>query len=103
MILPGQTSVIVEIVDIQRVAFGKAENHSPVSPHGDGPKAFELALERMEPKTGQVHIRDGSRCVESHENIAQFFGVFAHDPAVVVIFIKALEAFVADRRNQTLA
>jgi hypothetical protein len=29
--------------------------------------------------------------------------VFAHDPAVVVIFIKALEAFVADRPNHTLA
>jgi hypothetical protein len=57
----------------------------------------------MEPKTGQVHIRDGSRSVQSHENIAQFFGVFAHDPAVVVIFIKALEAFVADRPNHTLA
>lgn len=89
--------MIIEIVDIERVAFRKAEDDSPVCPDGHGPKAFELAFERMEPETGKVHIRDDSRSVEPHQNIAQFLGVLARDTALVVIFIKAFEALVADR------
>ena len=81
--------MIVEIIHIVSIAFHKAENHSPVSPHSYRPEALELAFKRMEPEPGQVHIRNVCRYIEPHQNIAQFFGVLAYDAALVVIFIKA--------------
>ncbi len=49
--------MVVDIVDIERIAFGKAEDHSSVSPYGDRPKSPQLTLQGMEPETGQVHVR----------------------------------------------
>jgi hypothetical protein len=57
----------------------------------------------MEPKTGDVHVSDGGRSVQTHQNISQLFGVLAHDTARVVVFLKAFEAFVAERPDHTAA
>src|SRR6476646_2091097 len=40
----GGASMIVEIVDIEGIAFSETEDHSPVSAHSDRPKAFHLTL-----------------------------------------------------------
>src|SRR6266513_88193 len=40
---------------------------------------------------------------ETNENIAEPVGVLAHHAAMVVVFVKAFEAFVADRPNHILA
>src|SRR5271157_1242009 len=50
-------SVVIEIINVQHVAFAKAENHPPVGADRPRPKAFQLALERMQPEPRQVHIR----------------------------------------------
>lgn len=85
----GNPSVVLEIVDIERVAFCKAEYHSPVSPDRDRLKACELALQRMESETRQVHVRNGRRSVQTNWNIAESFGMLAHDAAMIVAFVKA--------------
>jgi hypothetical protein len=59
-------------------------------------QSLQLALKRMEAESGQVHIRDGIRSVQAHKNVAQFFGVLIYNTAMVVLFIKAFEALVAD-------
>jgi hypothetical protein len=56
----------------------------------------------MEPETRQVHICYGGRSFQTHENIPQTFGVLVQDAAMVVVFVKAFEAFVADRPNHIL-
>src|SRR5580658_1870377 len=99
----GDPSMIVEIVDIERIAIGETKNHSPVRPDGDRPKAFHLALERMQPESGQIHISDVGRSVETNKNVAESFGVLAHDAAMIVVIVKALEAFVADRPDHNSA
>ena len=46
----------VQIVNIDGVAFLEAEDDPPIRPHRYGPEACEYAFQRVEPKTGQVHI-----------------------------------------------
>ena len=38
-----------------------------------------------------------------NENIAEPVGVLAHNATMVVVFVKAFEAFVADRPDHILA
>ena len=40
-------SVIIDVIEIQRMAFGEAENHAPVGTNGYGPKASEVTFKRM--------------------------------------------------------
>ena len=69
--------MVVDVVDIERVAFGKAENDPPVGTDGDGPKTLKRTLKGMKSKAGEVHIRDAGRSVETNENIAQPLGMLA--------------------------
>ena len=91
--------MIVDIVHVQRVAFGKAKNNSPVGSNSNGPKAFQLTLQGVKAEAGQVHIRRRSGCIETRKNVAQLFRVLADYPARVVVFIQTSQAFVADRAN----
>jgi hypothetical protein len=43
----------------------QSENHPPVGANGHGPKSFELTFERMQPKSGDIHIRNPPGCIES--------------------------------------
>ena len=89
-------SVVVKIVEIKRVAIDEPKNDSPISADSHRPKSLQLALKRMEAESGQVHIRDGIRSVQPHKNVAQSFSVLIQNTAMVILFIKAFEALVAD-------
>ena len=82
--------MIVQIINVERVAIGKAENHPPVCANSYRPKTFELAFERMQPETRHIHVGRGARRIEPRENIAQLNDVFSHHAALVVLFVKAL-------------
>jgi hypothetical protein len=45
--------MVIDIIDFFGVALGKAENHSPVSPNGDRPKAFIWALSKCNRNAGK--------------------------------------------------
>jgi len=79
----------------------QAENHPPVCANGHGPKTFHLAFERMQPEAWHIHVGHRAGCIESRENVSQFNNVFSNDAARVVVFVKALQPFVADRANQS--
>ena len=57
-------SVIVDEFHIGRVAIGEAENNPPVGSNCYRPKAFPVALERMEIEAGHTHVLNGLRLVE---------------------------------------
>jgi len=63
-------SVVIDIIDIPHIAAGKTENYPPVGANSHGPKAFELTLERMQPETGHVHVRNRTGSIEPRENVA---------------------------------
>jgi len=64
--------MVVDIIDIQRVAIGEPKNHAPVGANRYRPIALQLAPERMKPKSRQIQIRDHSSGVEPSENVTQF-------------------------------
>jgi hypothetical protein len=90
-------SVVIEIINIQRITVSKAKDYSPVCANRRGPKSSELAFERMQPETGQVHIGDTAGSIEPRENVTQPFLAFAHYAAWVIVFMKAFQTLMADR------
>jgi hypothetical protein len=70
--------MVIDIINIERLALGEAENHTPVGTNRYRPKAFQLALERMQPEARQVHISDRTCSIKARENVPQLFGVFPY-------------------------
>jgi hypothetical protein len=64
-------SVVIDVIDVEYVAVGKAKNYPPIGAYRDRPKALKIALRRMKPETRHIHIGERSGGVESHKNIAQ--------------------------------
>jgi hypothetical protein len=48
--------MVVQEVDIPRIAIFEPEDNTPVRPNRDGPKAFEIALQCMQPEKRLPHI-----------------------------------------------
>src|SRR3990172_1891048 len=92
-------SVVVKIIDVQRIVIGKAEHHSPVGANRDRPESFPVALERMEPESRQVHILNLPGSVEPRENVSQLLRVLREHPTWVVVLVKASQSLVTKRLN----
>jgi hypothetical protein len=44
--------VIINQINIKRIAFFKTKNHAPITTHADAPKAFQVAFERVQSPAG---------------------------------------------------
>lgn len=88
--------VIIDIINVFSVTFGKPENHSPVGSNGHCPESFHLAFERMQPKTGHVHMGHGWSSVKRSQNIAQLGDMLLVYAARVVMLKKPSQALVAN-------
>jgi hypothetical protein len=88
--------VVVDIINVQGFTVDEPKNYPPISANCHRPKPFELAFERMQPKTCYVHISDISGGIKAGKNIAQFFRVFGNYSPGLVTLIKASQPFVPD-------
>jgi len=93
--------VIVDIVNVQRIAVVKTENNPPVGANRDRPESIHLTFERMRPKAGHVHIGDCTGSIQPCQNVTQFDLMFPVNTTWVVVLMKPLEPLVANRSNQT--
>jgi hypothetical protein len=50
--------MVVDKINIKGFAVLETENNSPVGAHRYGPKAFEVAGQRMKPKSRNVDVAD---------------------------------------------
>jgi hypothetical protein len=50
--------VVIDQINVGGVAIIETENDPPVGAHRNGPKAFELAGERVEPEGWKIHVFD---------------------------------------------
>src|ERR1700722_19842152 len=48
--------VVIQIVNVECAILGKAEDHAPIGANGHAIETLQLAFERMQPKTRQIHI-----------------------------------------------
>lgn len=92
--------MIVDIVDVENVRIHKAEDHSPVRSHRDGPSSFHLALQRVQSKTRYVHIIGSPGGIKTCEDVAQFGNVLRENASRVVPLVKTLQAPMAYGADQ---
>ena len=71
--------MVVDQINVASVAFLKAEDYAPVRPDSHAPKAFQVAPERMDPETGEIHIFGLSGTVKDGEDIFDLLGVIGTD------------------------
>jgi|GEM_PF-4930604 len=91
--------MVINVFHVDDVGADKPKHDSPVGANGNGPKALQTALQRMQPEARQVHVRGGSRRIEASENVAQLFRMIRGHAAGVVILEEPLESLVADRED----
>src|SRR6266403_3827675 len=92
-------SVVIHVINVQSIPDDKAKNHSPVRANRDSPEAFQLALERMQPQPGQVHVRSRGGSIETRKNVSQLLRVLAHHAPRVILLVEPFQPLVADRAD----
>jgi hypothetical protein len=92
----GLSSVVVDRVEVARVAVVKAEDDAPVGPDSHAPKAFEVTLEGVEVEAGQVHILGLLGAVQDGEDVFHFPEVIGPDSFGFAVLEEPLEAFVPE-------
>src|ERR1700730_18313246 len=93
----GLLSMVIDIIDIQRIAIRKAKNNPPVGSNCHRPKAFPHIFEWMKPNPGQIHILDRARGIKPREDVAKLPRMFGDHAALVVVLMKTLQALVTER------
>ena len=83
--------VVVEIVDVERVAVLEAEGDAPIGAHRHGPEAGEVSLERVKPEAREIHVARARGRVEPGEDVADGVAVLRIDPPFFAAFHEAPE------------
>jgi hypothetical protein len=87
--------MVIQIVDIQRIAAFKLKDDSPVPRNFDRMVASQVPLQRVETKPGGIHIGKDSRRIKQGKNLAQAFHVGLVYASGLVILIECGQTFVA--------
>ena len=64
--------MIVDEVNIKSFAVREPKDDPPVRAHGERPKAFEVALQGMQPEGRQIEVADTLRRIEQGQNLPDF-------------------------------
>ena len=94
--------MIVNIINIPRIAFDEAENDPPIRTDSNRPKTLEVTFERVQAKAWDVHIRDRSRSIKTRENVPQPIRMLANQTAGIAVLVKAFQSLMADRSDHVL-
>lgn len=71
-----ETSVIVPIIDQNRIFALECECQSPVTAHVNRPVSFQVACQRVQSPARRIHIGRGFRIVQCKELFSQAIGMF---------------------------
>jgi hypothetical protein len=63
--------VIIPVINQDRIFALEPESQPPIAAHSNGPVAFQVSTQRMQPPTGRIHIFRGPCVVEREELVAQ--------------------------------
>lgn len=84
--------MIVDEVNIKSFAVREPKDDPPVRAHGERPKAFEVALQGMQPEGRQIEVADTLRRIEQGQNLPDFPHMLCVEPSGVVILVKLSQA-----------
>ena len=88
--------MIVDEIDIERLAITKAKDDAPIRPHRDGPKSFKRALERMKPQARAIHPLYRRCGIERGKDIPSALDHVRRQFAAIIILEEPLKSFVAE-------
>jgi len=89
--------MVIDVIDVHHVAVRKAKDHPSIGPNRHSPKTPKFALERVQPEPRQVHIRNRTGSIETHQNVSQLRRVLSNHAARIVVLVKPPQSFVANR------
>ena len=82
--------MVVGEFNFKRISAVKAEDNTPIRTHGDGPKAFQSALQRVQVVAGKVHGLRRLGFVEPSENVLNSVDQVGTYPPALPALIKPL-------------
>ena len=87
--------MVINVINIQYVAAGKAKDHPPVGAN----RSITLvpAFKRVQPEPRHVQIRNRTGSIQTREDVKQLLVVLPHHATRVVVFVKAFQPLMADR------
>jgi hypothetical protein len=80
--------MIVDQIDVVGVAAIEAEDSTPVGSYGHSPEPGQVALERVQPETGQVHLADLVSFIETRENALDLVDLIRPELAPIAFLIQ---------------
>jgi len=86
--------VVVNIINLQSIAFLELKDNAPIAIYFDGPKALEPPLKRVKVRPWKSHVFRSPGHVETKENILQTIGLVRLDSRLAPGGKEALKAFV---------
>jgi hypothetical protein len=89
--------MVIDVIDIERIAIGKSKNHAPIGPNGNRPEAFQLTLEGVQIEARQIHVCNTASRIETRDNIAQLLNMLGYHTAWIVVIPEALQSLVTNR------
>ena len=88
--------MIIDVIDVERIAFNKAKGHAPIRSNRHRPRAFRFALQRMQPEAREVHIGNRPSGVKARQNVTELFDMFMDEASRIIFLIKALQCLVPE-------
>src|SRR6266852_3791211 len=87
--------MVIDKINIGRLAVREAENDSPVRSHRNGPKSLKRTLESMEPKARAAQPFNGLSGIERGQNFADAFHQLLGQMLAIVVLVKLPQPFVS--------
>jgi hypothetical protein len=84
----GLLSVVIDVVDFKGVGLAETKNHTPVCANGYCPEALEFALQWMQSKARQIHVRYCDGRIETSKNVPELLDMLGKGAARIVILIQ---------------
>jgi hypothetical protein len=91
--------MIIREIDIRRVSILKLEYDAPIRPHGYGPVALQIALERMQPECRLIHVFDDGRHIESRKDQPNTVHMLGVELARIVFLKQQFESLMPEARD----
>ena len=83
-------------------AYVEAENDAPVARDADRPESRQIALQGMQPVSGQVHVGGLGRLVQTGKDAFHLVGLLGRHPAPIPLLIEELQPLVSKSNDHEL-
>jgi hypothetical protein len=84
--------MVIEQINIERIAAVEAEDDAPIRGHLDCPKASQFAFKRVEPEAGGVYVGHSRRGVQTAQDTPNLGHLVSPEVPVIALLEETLQA-----------